>query len=268
MNAPQLALQKMVKFVSDRSLFTFDFSVKDLTQKHFSQSHSMAFRSRTDQFISLITSHPNYAGAEGLENLRSLFFMQWARASTIRWDNHHLVPLWRLVLNGFYLSDHHDNAIVSPCLCGERVRDRIHCFWSCPLAVSVRNALTEALVSADLPAVFSMCNLWLLQPPTDIDPYLWTVLCIISLSCMALGYRIGARAALNREVNITLESAQRRVVTEFRSLLYDFGSLALIPKKVKAKLNQQAFEDLFFKAPRPPDPDSGSDDDTAQMGEA
>ena len=61
---------------------------------------------------------------------------------------------------------------------------RLHSFWECWVAMSIRSTLESALSLSALPRF----NLWLIVPPTPtIDSEVWTLVCLAAISAMDYG---------------------------------------------------------------------------------
>ena len=61
---------------------------------------------------------------------------------------------------------------------------RLHSFWECWVAMSIRSTLEFALSLSALPRF----NLWLIVPPTPtIDSEVWTLVCLAAISAMDYG---------------------------------------------------------------------------------
>jgi hypothetical protein len=165
--------------------------------------------------------------------------------ASIRWDNHLLVPYWRITLNALASADHkgHANLI---CGCpGHPRRTRLHSYWECPVAQGVITTLRDTLQLAQLPYQFDRSHLWLLKSPDrKIPDYFWAVLAISTIAAMDYGRRLMAKQqVVNRPQ--PLHQLQLYSQTRLVELLHDFQLNALIPSKRRRLLPPDTFAKLF-----------------------
>ena len=111
---------------------------------------------------------------------------------SIHWENKQKEVLWRLAADGIRGAS---SRIQFRCPCSSAVHDtdpRLHSFWTCPVAVAVRDALQASLDAASpQPGPLQRASLWLCtaRPCSSIDLEVWRVVCLAALSAMDHGRR-------------------------------------------------------------------------------
>jgi hypothetical protein len=159
---------------------------------------------------------------EALAHVRLLRVALW---KFLRWENGHKEVWWRLAVDGFPNNARMHRAD-APCHCGGPApADRMHHFWTCCVAESVR-AEISAQLPAGAPAV-TRAQLWLMQPPPGIHAGVWRVVCLAAIEAMNKGKNLmgwwAARAMQGGPLAPGPAAASRRAVALFWSLLDDFA---------------------------------------------
>lgn len=197
-----------------------------------------ARRVRREAFCRLATGIPpglalgNMAGP-----LHNLFQGMWR----LKWDNKHKEVLWRLVHDALPLGARMGDRFTCPC--GHQgAHDRLHAYWTCPVAVAVRDELLAALpadVAAPQRALPHPAWLWMagalpVMTPQGVLVTVWRVACLAALNAMEHGRQ--CLAALNQRP----EDLPNPIMTQiactssrgyFWFLLQDFASLGLMHRR-------------------------------------
>ena len=143
---------------------------------------------------------------------------------SLRWDNNIKEIYWRLIYNGLPTADHIANS--PPCCCGQSTPDRLHHFWTCPVAAAVIQVIANKL-SPPQRAFLSCSALWLAVPPPHIHRGVWYVVCLAAIAAMDSARRWQANPRLKQRP--TLHSLTNFAIARFWDLLQDFCSCALPP---------------------------------------
>lgn len=226
-------------------------SISKLTFIHFASTSGRTedFENRIQIYFDLSFSQSLPAPLPASKPLiRSQFLLTWRRLVSIKWDNRVLSFYWRFVLRGIWSSDHHTGCKVH-CICSQDPkpdRSRVHSFWLCPIAHSIRVALADHLRSAGVFTPFTQYHVWLLISPDRerLPPLIWSVLSIISIFAMEYGRSLVALVDLNKS-SLTVPDICNRVRSRFQFLLADFGRFARIPGRQRASIAPDFYNRLF-----------------------
>lgn len=157
-------------------------------------------------FVQLALDQATLTGVNAsLASLRSIFSRAWR----LPCDNSLKQTLWVLAING--LPGGRVAPWVCPCSPTSHLSPRLHTFWDCPVALAVRDQISNALAWTSPPSYSQLrpsqtqrqpnihapvsppldrSSLWLLQPPRpEIDSDLWALVCLSALHAMELGRR-------------------------------------------------------------------------------
>lgn len=158
----------------------------------------------------------NGTATEALAVLRRLW--------RVRCDNGVKEPFWRLVHNAHPTAArlHRDE----PCTCGAPApADRLHHFWSCPVARAVTDALSEA---AGAPV--SRAAVWLVRAPAAVHSGVWEVACLAAVAAMDHGRRLMYALSTGPPPTAPIPAvAARSARARFWSILTDFLALSCAP---------------------------------------
>lgn len=168
-------------------------------------------------------------------SLLPLFQQLWE----LPWENTRKEVFWLLALDGIPTAARLHQGEGEPCNCGQRLPDRVHHFWDCPVARSVCREMQRAL-GAQAPAL-SRSQVWLMQAPAGVHSGVWRVACLAALGAMDHGRKLlvawrlaadagrrggrGAPPPLPQRITL----ATRVAVACFWDLLQDFVFLGLAP---------------------------------------
>ncbi len=144
---------------------------------------------------------------------------------SLRWDNHFKEVFWRLIYDGLPTAArlHQDR----PCVCGQGPRpDRLHHFWTCPVAAAVVQVITNKLSPTQRPHL-SCYALWLAVPPPGLHSGVWCVVSLAAIVAMNSARRMQAHPHLRHP--LTLSSLTSHAIARFWDLLQDFCSTAKPP---------------------------------------
>lgn len=152
---------------------------------------------------------------------------------------------WRLTLNAFPMAERMDTG--TQCVaCGVSQPGVCHHFWSCPVAVAVREEVEGQLRAFGmLPADGSLrcAELWMgLKPAPQLHRLVWDLVCLASVHAMNLG-RQAAWAVRGLEVPVLVaDVAVRAACADFWSVLADLAVSVVVPEAAcDASLAQQPF---------------------------
>ena len=155
-----------------------------------------------------------------------------ARLLVLKWENEYKEVMWRLLLNGFPGFSMHAvrGAQAARCPCGDTMStgDRLHHFWECPIAQSLRTEL-----EAESGLSLARRNLWLLEPLAGMNSLVWDVVCLSAVHALEHGRRwlYRSRAELAVENNVaTLNIIRIQVIAKFWGGLHSFAALGVAPK--------------------------------------
>ena len=175
-----------------------------------------------------------------VQEQRTQSFLQVFRTVwKVPWDNKYKEVLFRLALNGIAGCGGLGIPLAGECSCGHHLTDaqirardtdalRQHGFWSCTVAVAVRQCLQRCLPPN---TVLQQWHVWLLQPPqrSGIRPVVWRVVALAALYAMNCGRRYLWYLQTDQA---DMEAAQRlrlagaKAVADFWLALHDFASAA------------------------------------------
>ena len=166
--------------------------------------------------------------------LTSLFRSLWR----IKWDNSYKAVFWRLVYDGFPTGSRFGGRFT--CTCGSvDPHDRLHVFWSCPVALAVRREIqlcVPAALTSDNPA-----QLWTMSPPPrEVLPQVWHIVCLAALNAMDHGRRVLYAVFKDTPLPAADPStliASRSAVLRFWELLSDYASLGLMHSRHRRRLS-------------------------------
>jgi hypothetical protein len=100
---------------------------------------------------------------------------------------------WRLTLDCIPGANYHP--WTCPCSATPHTprSSRLHTFWSCPIAVAIRNEITSSLPPG---TTLSLASLWLMSSPAPLlHPAAWSLTCLAALDAMEQGRRCLWKAA-------------------------------------------------------------------------
>ena len=112
--------------------------------------------------------------------------------------NRHKEVFWRLVLNALPVAARMPGSAPLPCACGlAAAPDRLHHFWSCPVATAVVDIVRSRLPPS-LPPL-RPTHIWLARPPegSGVLADVWDVVCVAAVAAMDLGRRMATRGQLS-----------------------------------------------------------------------
>jgi hypothetical protein len=185
-----------------------------------------------------------------LANLSAVIARLWE----LRWENCHKEAFWRIAVNGCWAFPMHAAMLARggavPCCaaCGLDMSggDRVHHFWDCVMALSLREhlgLLLGAPVGA-LGSAFSRAELWLVRPPLGVAPPVWDVVCLAALSALDVACQ---RAVMSRKATgVPLSSGARAAlqaatVSAFWGRLQSFASLGVVRRNWDVVPTQHPF---------------------------
>jgi len=125
-----------------------------------------------------------------LKSIRGIFKRVWS----LSWSNQRKEIFWRLVYHGIPTSVRLGQR-QRRCPCGtmpQAPAGRPHVFWSCPVAVAIREHILAALGHPPhgLPHLLRE-HIWLFRPPQPgINQLFWDVICLAALGAMEYGRRV------------------------------------------------------------------------------
>lgn len=214
--------------------------------------HSVERQTRHAAFVALaMEQSPLYSPPP---ELLTSFARTLSSLWRLKWENLEKEVLWRLAVDGIAGA----NAYVQPRFCCRCCPEagplvpRAHCFWDCPVAIAVRQAIAAALLPAT--PVVSRASIWLCRPPPGVHIGVWRVVCLAALSAMEHGRRklwgfgvetdqAAAVSAAARQRTLEdvwglpapaaapcpIARASNRAVTDFWGRLTSFATLRLAP---------------------------------------
>jgi hypothetical protein len=101
----------------------------------------------------------------------------------IKWDNSHKEPFWTFIYNGIRTAARTYTgpraALAPTCGCGAPRPDRLHHFWFCPVADTIRNVLSDAVNTQ-----ITREHLFFALPPPGVHRYVWSAACLAAISVL------------------------------------------------------------------------------------
>lgn len=169
-----------------------------------------------------------------------------ARWWRLRIPNTYKEAAWRLALGTFPTARRMDLTAATCVACGAVCPDVGHHFWSCPVAVVVRQEVAAQLVAAGLmpaPAQLSCTSLWMGVSPLDaVLPWVWDLVCVAAVHAMEVGRAAAWATSRHAVQDVVLNVAGRAALAAFWSALADFAATAPIPRRLRSfQLTQQPF---------------------------
>ena len=151
------------------------------------------------------------------------------------WTNQHKEVYWRLTLDALPTAARLHNA--DSCICGAPAPDRMHHFWSCPVAVGLIAVLSEKLSSRGLlPSPLLPLHVLLAQPPSSrLHVGLWQVVCLATICALDHVRRACCAIALAGVPSVAAHTTDpvptmiNRAVARFWDLLTEFCVLDAAP---------------------------------------
>ena len=163
--------------------------------------------------------------------LRKLLPQLWR----LPWTNRHKEVYWRLTLDAVPTAARLHNA--DPSICGAPAPDRMHHFWSCPVAAGLLAVLSDHLLSRGLlPSPLLPLHVLLAQPPSSrLHVGLWQVVCLATIcaldhvrrACCAIALAGGSPVAAHSSNPVL--TMTNRAVARFWDLLTEFCVLGAAP---------------------------------------
>jgi hypothetical protein len=159
---------------------------------------------------------------QAVHQLPSLFTRLWR----LHWDNRVKEVFWRLVYDGLPTAARQHRPF--SCACDSFTPDRLHHFWTCPIAQAVVRSVSARLPGAP---VLPRSAVWLCVPPSSQHEEAWAVICLCALAAMERGRREMYRRLCEGQTPIPPFSTalQRHAVARFWELLTDFCAMGAAP---------------------------------------
>ena len=151
------------------------------------------------------------------------------------WTNQHKEVFWRLILNALPSAARLHRA--DPCICGAPAPDRMHHFWSCPVAAGLLCVLSDQLRSRSLLlSPMLPIHVLLAQPPSPrLHVGIWRVVCLAAICALEHVRRTACAIALAgvpsvaASSHVSVHTLINRAVARFWELLTDFCVLNAAP---------------------------------------
>jgi hypothetical protein len=166
-----------------------------------------------------------------------LVLSRWWR---VRVANTYKEAAWRLALNAFPTAQRMQ--LATGCAACSVVGPGVeHHFWTCPVAVAVREEVTSQLRACHMLAAGESlpCRaLWLAcTPHHDVHRLIWDMVCIAAIHAFEHGRRVAWAVSHRLDVPVLVEQvAVRAAVGSFWDALADFAATARIPSHYKHHL--------------------------------
>lgn len=150
------------------------------------------------------------------------------------WDNKRKEPMWRLVSDGVPTTEKFSSHNPKPgapepkvCgCCGTARPGRVHHFWDCLAAQSVRTTIS-GVIGRDI----TQEELWLARPPGGVSQQVWDVVCVAAVAAMDCGRSMAFSLAYPRRGSPVMPASRlstipQRTFSLFWEYLADFTAIS------------------------------------------
>jgi hypothetical protein len=158
----------------------------------------------------------------------------------VRVANTYKEAAWRLALNAFLTAQRMQ--LATGCAACSVVGPGVeHHFWTCPVAVAVREEVESQLRAFQLFAAGASlpCRaLWLAcAPHRDVHQLVWDMVCLAAIHAFEHGRRVAWAVSHQLDVHVLVEQvAVRAAVGGFWDALADFAATAKVPRRHRLQL--------------------------------
>lgn len=227
---------------ADRVIRLTDLTVAVATQLQRLSAHD-AIAPRHATFLHSVRTLDGLPTGTQLPAVQQVLSRWWR----VRVANTYKEAAWRLALNAFPTAQRMQLAEGCCAACSVDGPGVEHHFWTCPVAVAVREEVTSQLRACHMLAAGDSLpcrSLWLAcTPHHNVHRLIWDMVCIAAIHAFEHGRRVAWAVSHRLDVPVLVEQvAVRAAVGSFWEALADFAATARVPSHYRNHLlTQQPF---------------------------